>query len=303
MNRYRLLLRLYPRIWRARYEEEFLVVLSSHPFSVFEGIDIMRGALDAHLHPHLGTATMPSSERMRQMFSILRASLLTIFCAYVAVVLAGTGFQKMTESPDFQEVTQMNRVASVSFHLVIIGAVGALLALLVGGLPLALAVIRSARARKQRGPLFGLAVPILAFAALLGTLLLMKLLSQSGHVTLVTGLFYGAPIITAISSAISICVAVSQSEISEKFLRFALPASIYATISMALIAVSTLSWGLGLRESAPQFFAGNNGLTGLSTIGTWLGIVITMALATALAIFSLIRGLSARSALCNTVAE
>ncbi len=123
MNIHRLLLRLYPRVWRARYEEEFLVVLASHPFSVCEGIDVMRGALDAHLHPHLGTATMPSSERMRQMFAILRASLLTIFCAYGGVVLAGTGFQKMTESPDFREAAQASSMVGISFHLVVIGAV------------------------------------------------------------------------------------------------------------------------------------------------------------------------------------
>jgi hypothetical protein len=237
------------------------------------------------------------------MVSTLRASLLTIFCAYVGVVLAGTGFQKMTESPDFQEVMQMNSMVGISFHLIVIGAAGALLAMLAGGLPIALAVIRSALTQKQRGPLFGLAVPILAFAALLGTLLLMKQLSQSGHAALVTGLFYTAPIVTAISSTISICFAVTRSEISEKHLCFALPAFICVTISIVLVAVSTLTWGLGLQERAPQFFTGNNGLTGLSASGTWLGIVMVMALATALAVFSLIRGLSARFALRNRAAE
>jgi hypothetical protein len=237
------------------------------------------------------------------MLSTLRASLLTIFGAYGGVVLAGTGFQKMTESPDFQEAAQAYRLVGISFHLLAIGAIGALLALLVGGLPIAFAVIRSALVRKQRGPLFGFAVPILAFAVLLGTLLLMQQLAQSGQVALVTGLFFGAPIATAVSGTGSICFVVTRSEISEKLLRFALPPFICATISMALVAVSTLTWGLGLHESAPQLLTGNNGLTGLSTTGSWLGIVVVMALATALAVFSLVRGLSARSALRNTVAE
>lgn len=237
------------------------------------------------------------------MLLALRTSLLTIFCAYVGVVLAGTGFQKMIESPDFQEVAQMNSMVGISFHLVVVGAVGALLALLAGGLPIALAVIRSALAQKQRGPLFGFAVPILACAALLGTLFLMKLLVQSGHTALGRGLFFGVPIVTAISGTSSICFAVTRSEISEKLLRFALPPFICATILMALVAVSTLTWGLGLRESAPQLFTGNNGLAGLSTNGTWLGIVIAMALATALAVFSLIRGLAAHSILRAPVAE
>ncbi len=297
MNINRLLLRLYPRIWRARYEEEFLAILAPHSFSVFEGIDIMRGALDAHLHPHLGTATMPLPERMGQMLAALRSSLLTIFCAYVCVVLAGMGFQKMTESPEHREITQVYSMMGISFHLMVIGASGALLAVLAGGVPIAIAVIRSALARKQWGPLFGLAVPILAFAALPGAFFLMKMFSQSGQMVLVKGLFFGLPIATAIISAGSVCFVVARSDISEKLLHFAFPSSILATISMALIAVSILIWGLDLRENAPQVFAGNNGLVGWSTTGTWLGIVIVIALATAVAVVSLIRGLSVRSAL------
>jgi hypothetical protein len=66
---------------------------------------------------------------------------------------------------------------------------------------------------------------------------------------------------------------------------------------MALMMVSTLIWGLGLRDGAPRLFTGNNGLIGSSTTGTWLGIVIAMVLATTLSVISLVRGLSARSIL------
>lgn len=47
----RILLRLYPAAWRARYEEEFLAVLEERPLSPFDVIDIMLGALDARLRP------------------------------------------------------------------------------------------------------------------------------------------------------------------------------------------------------------------------------------------------------------
>ena len=47
----RILLRLYPATWRARYEEEFLAVLEERPLSPFDVIDIMLGALDARLRP------------------------------------------------------------------------------------------------------------------------------------------------------------------------------------------------------------------------------------------------------------
>jgi hypothetical protein len=47
------LLRLYPGPWRERYGEEFEELLSERPPSVRHRLDIVRGALDAHLHPEL----------------------------------------------------------------------------------------------------------------------------------------------------------------------------------------------------------------------------------------------------------
>jgi hypothetical protein len=46
-----LLLNLYPRAWRNRYEAEFRAMLEEHPVSAMEAIDIALGAVDAHLQP------------------------------------------------------------------------------------------------------------------------------------------------------------------------------------------------------------------------------------------------------------
>jgi hypothetical protein len=45
-----LLLRLYPRRWRARYGDEFEQVLADRPLGPFDVADVLLGALDAHLH-------------------------------------------------------------------------------------------------------------------------------------------------------------------------------------------------------------------------------------------------------------
>jgi hypothetical protein len=45
------LLRLYPRAWRARYESEVRAVLEARAIGTSDRIDLVRGALDAHLHP------------------------------------------------------------------------------------------------------------------------------------------------------------------------------------------------------------------------------------------------------------
>jgi hypothetical protein len=303
------LLRLYPHTWRERYEEEFLAMLEQRPISLLDGIDLFFGALDAHLHPEFGTTGMSLFERMMRMISTLRRSLLTIFCAYVGFILAGLAFQKMTEYDDFVNAARTHSVVGLSFNLVVIGSVVALLAILAGGLPIAIAVIRSAFAQKRRGPLLLLAVPILAFSVFLGTTLLLEALHRPGNhlspvwqMFLSRGVFFGLLIAAAITSAGALCFAVARSEISEKLLRFALLPSILATISMALMLAATIIWGLGLRDGAPQLFAGHDGIVGSSTTGTWLGIVIAMAIATVLAAVSLMRGFSARSALRKAAA-
>ncbi len=56
----RWLLRLYPRAWRDRYEDEFAVLLEERPLSLPIVVDVLRGAVDAQLH----TPRDPLSARM-----------------------------------------------------------------------------------------------------------------------------------------------------------------------------------------------------------------------------------------------
>ena len=45
--------RLYPATWRARYEAELNDALASRPLTVRDRWDLVRGALDAWVHPEL----------------------------------------------------------------------------------------------------------------------------------------------------------------------------------------------------------------------------------------------------------
>lgn len=47
------LLRLYPRDWRERYEDEFLSLLADRPPDVRDRFDIVRGAIDARIRPQV----------------------------------------------------------------------------------------------------------------------------------------------------------------------------------------------------------------------------------------------------------
>jgi hypothetical protein len=50
MNRW---IRLYPVAWRARYGDELLALLEERPPTIGDRIDIVRGALDARMHPQV----------------------------------------------------------------------------------------------------------------------------------------------------------------------------------------------------------------------------------------------------------
>lgn len=45
----RRMLCLYPCAWRARYEDEMRAVLEQRPATIAAGVDLLLGALDAHL--------------------------------------------------------------------------------------------------------------------------------------------------------------------------------------------------------------------------------------------------------------
>ncbi|MFL5751145.1 MAG: hypothetical protein ACJ767_11075 [Chloroflexota bacterium] len=47
------LIRLYPAAWRQRYEAEFLALLEARPPTIRDQFDIIRGALDARVHPQV----------------------------------------------------------------------------------------------------------------------------------------------------------------------------------------------------------------------------------------------------------
>lgn len=49
------LLRLYPRAWRERYGDELREVVEAQPASFFMWVDLLAGAIDAHLAPQRST--------------------------------------------------------------------------------------------------------------------------------------------------------------------------------------------------------------------------------------------------------
>jgi hypothetical protein len=102
------LLQLYPARWRERYGEEFGAVLASQPASLGMVLDVLGGAIDAHLYPQIqnsnsqpikeedtmtllmlqrcsagGLKLSPRDQRIASLFMILSALVMAVL--YIAL--------------------------------------------------------------------------------------------------------------------------------------------------------------------------------------------------------------------------
>jgi hypothetical protein len=82
------LLSLYPSGWRKRYGEEFTELLAARPPSLGDRVDIVRGAVDARLHPQVRGAEA-IAERVRDRFGIAPLGGLLAFAGALLIVANG----------------------------------------------------------------------------------------------------------------------------------------------------------------------------------------------------------------------
>jgi hypothetical protein len=79
------LLRLYPAAWRERYGDEFTDLIAARPPSLRDRFDILRGAIDARLHPQVGRGaapeTQPRRDRSLGALIVLAGALLSVWAA------------------------------------------------------------------------------------------------------------------------------------------------------------------------------------------------------------------------------
>jgi hypothetical protein len=99
-----LLVRFYPARWRERYGEEIADLLATGPPSVPRLVDVLRGLIDAHLHPELidsALAAVPTAgERSAEMrvhgsgtvARLARVAMLTVLIGLTPVATGAVGY-------------------------------------------------------------------------------------------------------------------------------------------------------------------------------------------------------------------
>ena len=290
----RALILLYPRAWRERYGEEFGALLEERPASVRDVCDVALGALDAWAIPQV-----INERSVASMGSRMRCSVLLVLWGWVGVVAAGAGFQKMTEYDDFVSAARENAPVGAAFDAVVVGAIVALAAVLVGGIPIVFVALREALDDGRKDVPLLLCVPVLSLGVFVGYVLVLvgvvePLLGGTAlHDPLNVALFLSIVavfLLAAVASTASISAAVGRSGVGDRLYRFALYPAALAALSMVVVSVATAVWGLALWAEAPVLFSGDDGLLATPTVASWLAILAVMGPCTCAAVIATFRG-------------
>jgi hypothetical protein len=288
------LVRLYPAGWRERYEDEFVATLEDARLSLTDYADILLGALDARLF------FRDATERTLTMLTRLRAANVAVFCSWIAFVLAGLSLNGQLDDSAFVPLMRERADLHAAWLILQAGAVISLLAVLAGGLPIALAVWRNSPAQRR-----WFLVPALCFLLVLIPPAIAVVLTLTGVLQPVTtppswthpGLiaYEILFVLCAVASTYAVARAVQLGSVGEETYRYALLPAAVTVGAMAVMLVATVVWGLLAGAALPGEFY-RTPLTWPSnlTFATWLLIVAVMALATAVGATGLLRGFAAR---------
>jgi len=313
------LVNLYPISWQKHYGKEFNDLLEQCMNSPLEVLDVILGALDAHLHL---MDEQNTNWRKMNMINKLRTSILVVFCAFIGFVIAGLIFNGNIDDSPFIPLMHQNAAFNLAYITIEIGAMVALLAVVIGGLPIAVTVIQRAFT-SQRKDLHLLLVPVISFfvfavyvgivlAIGMGKLHLPGVVSAvipdqpipAGNRNLMLGLML-VFVLGAIASCLSIWKVVSHVDqpansfklmgrtTNIKLYRFAFLPAMITTAAMVFMLAASLTWSVIAWTALPQAFSGNNGMWGLNTSLPFIIALTLMFLMSASAIGAIIRGFPA----------
>lgn len=291
MRLWRLALALYPRAFQRRYGAEMRALLEREPVRARTVLDLLLGALRAHLRPPAGLAEeLDAGVR-------IRLGLGGVLACWVAFAAVGFAFYKTTENHPFGA----HPVLGDAHFAVQLAAGIAALAAVAGALPLIAIALHRAwgephRVRSVIGLAGAPAVALLIFAAATGALVLLAhgersrahpgVAAQAAFVAWgLGGLTCGAVCVAAARRALL------QIEVPRSSLTAALALATLVTGAMVAIALATTLYAIGLQLDAPGLAGSADGPFQL--IGTDISLIaeaLTMAGIGGLALLSAGRG-------------
>jgi hypothetical protein len=310
---------LYPSAWRRRYADEFEALLEQCLHTPLDVLDILLGAIDAHLN-----FSPVTDWRSLNMNNKLRTAILIVFASYIAFIVAGMALYGLADDSPMAALmkTGTDMPLLLSWLTVEAGAVIALVAVVAGGLPLAWVAIRRALTG-SRSDLRLLMVPPLAFLALViyavfAVSAILGRLHIAGVIPVVSPdnfpvgnkLVLGGGMLVfvlgAIASTAAVWKVISHTDAAEnqfnllgrqanvKPYEFARIPALITSVAMLLMLLATIAWAWLSYSAMPQVFAQNWGLLLSNTTLSFAVILVVMAVATAAAFLGLSRARAVR---------
>jgi hypothetical protein len=249
--------------------------------------------------------------RALNMLNKVRTAILIVFTAYIGFVIAGFALVGMADDTPMIALTKTNTALATAWTILQAAAAIALLVVVMGGLPLAITVIRRALTESHRG-LGWLLVPALAFLTLAVYVMIIIAVGfgrihlpgvaavvqpgtfPAGNRALLAGLM-ATFVLGAIASTLAVWKVVSRTDseqesfraikrnITVKIYHFAFWPAVVTTLAMFIMLAATVTWGWLAFSALPGAFTGNYGPWGTSTQAWFIGIIAVMSLATLVA--------------------
>lgn len=274
----RLAIALYPLAFRRRYGAELQALLEEEPVGTRSALDLLRGALLAHLRPPAGLAEgLDPGLRVRLALS-------GVLTCWVAFIAAGLAFYKTTEN-------QPPGGSALGDAHLSVGVLAALActALLAGALPLvALALRQTWREGRRLAAL--LAPPLLAalgFAGITG--LVVHVAHAHAHPGGATRAAFVAWVLGGFACG-AVCVVAARRAllaiaVPRTWLRAALACATLVAFAMAAITFAVLLYGIVLQARDPVLAGAANGPFGAPETEAsillqagWMGLFSILAL-------------------------
>jgi hypothetical protein len=130
---------LYPRAWRLRYHQEMWDLLEQYPVTVWTVVDVLLGAGDAHFHQQW----LP--QEVLSMAQQIRTSANTLLVAFSLFLIAWVMVPFIRDTPDTWNAATAHHPEIIASLLLFVGAGAvAVIAVLIGGIPLLVASVAQA---------------------------------------------------------------------------------------------------------------------------------------------------------------
>jgi hypothetical protein len=289
----RWMLALYPLGFQRRYGDEMRALLEQRRPSPRTVLDLLLGALRAHISPPASTAgAVTPGDRIR----LTGAGVLACWVLFAA---AGAAFYKTTEDYPFSAAGHAHALLRDAHLAVQIAAVIGSAAVVLGALPLMAIAFDRARSEPvvRRYVVMALA-PVLGFAGLTAVLVAIAHSVSSPNPSTGAGVVAVVWSLGGLGCGLTCALACRGAlfaiPVRDRWLRSTLAAGGVVTIAMAAVAVATGIYAIALMISVPSLASSLNGPFQVADTGGSLLIqTVAMAALSALAMVTMRRGWAA----------